>query len=50
MKAISIRCLCFVAAVVTMLALSPVVNGQRNFDNVEITTTQLDDYFVKVRL
>ena len=44
MKVTSIRWLCFVVAVVAMLAVSPVVNGQRgNFDNVEITTTQLDD-------
>ena len=43
MKVTSIRCLCFVAAVIAALAVSPVVNGQRNFDNVEITTTQLDD-------
>ena len=26
-----------------MLAVAPVVNAQRNFDNVEITTTQLDE-------
>ena len=44
MKVTSIRWLCFAVAVVAMLAVSPVVNGQRsNFDNVEITTTQLDD-------
>ena len=44
MKVTSIRYLCFVVAVIAMLAVSPVVNGQRgNFDNVEITTTQLDD-------
>ena len=43
-KITSIRCLCFVVAVIAMQAVSPVVNGQRgNFDNVEITTTQLDD-------
>ena len=43
MKVTSIRCVCFVAAVIAVLAVSLVVNGQRNFDNVEITTTQLDD-------
>ena len=43
MKVTSIRWLCFVVTVVATLAISPVVNGQRNFDNVEITTTQLDD-------
>ena len=43
MKAVSIRCLCVAAAVVAMSAVSPVVSGQANFDNVEITTTQLDD-------
>ena len=43
MKVTSIRCLCFVVAVIAMLAVAPVVNAQRNFDNVEITTTQLDE-------
>jgi len=43
MKVPSIRYLSFVAAVVATLAVSPVVNGQRNFDNTEITATQLDD-------
>ena len=43
MKVTSIRCLCFVVVVIAILAVSPVVNGQRNFDDVEIVTTQLDD-------
>ena len=43
MKVPSIQCLCFVMVVIKILAGSPVVNGRRNFDNVEITTTQLDD-------
>ena len=43
MKVPSIRCLGFVVVVIAILTVSPVVNGQRNFDNVEITTTQLDD-------
>ena len=44
MKMTSIRYLCLVVAVVALLAVSPVVNGQRgNLDNVEITTTQLAD-------
>jgi cyclase len=43
MNVASIRCLCFLAAVIATLAISPVVNGQRNFDNTEITATQLDD-------
>ncbi len=44
MKATSIRCLCLVPVVITMLTVSSVVSGQgRNFDDVEITTTQLDD-------
>jgi hypothetical protein len=42
-KVPSIRCFCFVVVVVGILAVSPVVSGQRNIDNVEITTTQLDD-------
>ena len=43
MKITSIRYLCFVLVVIAMLAVSPVVSGQRNFDDVEIVTTQLDD-------
>jgi len=43
MKGTSMRHLFFVLAVIAMLAVAPVVNGQRNFDDVEITTTQLDD-------
>jgi len=43
MKVLSIRCVCVVAAVIATLAVPPVVSGQANFDNVEITTTQLDD-------
>ena len=43
MKVTSIRCVCAVAAVIAALAVSPVVTGQADFDNVEITATQLDD-------
>ena len=43
MRVTSIRWLCFAVVVIATLAVSPVVNGQRNFDNVEIVTTQLDD-------
>ncbi len=43
MKVASIRCLCSVAAVIATLAVAPVVNGQRNFDDVQIMATQLDD-------
>ena len=45
----SIRCLCCVSAVVATLAASPVVNGQRNFDGVEITTTKLGDNLYSCR-
>jgi len=41
MEATSIRCLCVVAAVVAILVVPPVTSGQANFDNVEITATQL---------
>jgi len=40
---VPIRCLRVAVAVMTMSAVPAVVNGQANFDNVEITTTQLDD-------
>ncbi len=44
MKATSNRGLCVVVVVIGLLAVSPVVYGQGgNFDNVTITTTQLDD-------
>ena len=43
MKVTSIRCVCAAAAVIAALAVSPVVTGQADFDNVEITATQLDD-------
>ena len=43
MNVTSIRCLCFVVVFIAMLTVSHVVHGQRNFDDVEITTTQLDD-------
>jgi len=43
MKTVPIRCLRVAVAVMTMSAVPAVVNGQANFDNVEITTTQLDD-------
>jgi cyclase len=42
-KVTSIRCLCSVATVVAMATVPPVASGQANFDNVEITATQLDD-------
>ena len=46
-----IRCLCLVVVVTAMLAVSPVVEGQQNFDDVEIVTTQLDDnlYYLQGR-
>ena len=52
MKTTSIRCSFLAVVVIAMLAMCPVVNAQgNNFDNVEITTTQLDDnlYYLQGR-
>ena len=43
MNVTSIRCLSLVATVIAMLAVAPRVYGQANFDNVEVTATQLAD-------
>ncbi|MDA1185469.1 MAG: MBL fold metallo-hydrolase [Acidobacteria bacterium] len=43
MNATSIRYLCIAIALIVVPAASPVVSGQANFDNVEITTMRLAD-------
>ena len=43
MKVTSSRCLCVVVVLMSMVSAAPVVNGQGRFDDVEITTTQLDE-------
>ena len=52
MKTTAIRWFCVAVGGIAMLAISPVVNGQgNNFDDVEITATQLDDnlYYLQGR-